>query len=132
MKKFYVEYIQKEKCFKDEIIIYAKDKKEAQMLGEKYILKIECDYFLEPTRMLKFSSPKEDFDEDDAYIIRKTGITEPKMQPIYTPIGDLLHNILDPDKDSELAYLNKKDIKEIRKNIKNIIKSKLKEAKKRH
>ena len=126
MKKFYARYIQE--CYKDEIIVYARNKREAQLLAEKYMSEIDWDYASETIKVVK-SSPREKFDKDDTYIIRKTGITKPKLKPVRDFIGDLLYNVWNPDRDIELAYLSEKDKKEIRKNIKKDIESRVKKGK---
>ena len=127
MKKFYANY--NNIRHKDEIIIYAEDRNEAQKLIDDYSPKIDDDYQEDNNEVFDWP-PKEKFDRDNTLIIRKNKIIEPKLKPIRTFSGELLYNLWPPDEsDCGLAYLDEKETKKLRKDLYNLIKERIKLAK---
>ena len=123
MKKFYAHYA--EKMYKEEIIVYAKNKSEAYELVDDYSSNIDCDFGTEDIKIFNWP-PKEKFDKDNTLIIHRNKVVEPALKPILSFTGEILNNLWPHEKDSQLAVLEEKDIKKLRKEIVDLIKTKLK------
>jgi hypothetical protein len=124
IKKYYAKY--KETCYKDEIIIYAKNRKEAQELIDNHSSEIDYDYAEESNEVFDWP-PKEKFDRDNTLIIRKNKIIQPKLKTVRTPRGELLDNIpLSEQVEYDLISLSKNEMKKLGKKISNLIKDEIK------
>ena len=122
-KKFYAHY--EETHYKDEIIVYAKDKKEAEMLVDDYSSKINWDYGNENVEVFDWP-PKEKFDRDNTLIVRRNKIIEPKLKPMMTPSGELFDKLWPEQRDSDLIPIDEKDLKNLRKRIVKLIEEQIK------
>jgi len=128
--KYYVHYSATR--HKDEIIVYAVDKEEAEKLVLDYSVNIEDNYLEDNAEVFDWP-PKEKFDRDNTLIIRRNKIIEPKLKPILTFSGELLHNLWPPEEsDCGLAYLDEGDMKKLRRDLYNLIKERIKLAKIKH
>jgi len=124
-KKFYAHY-KKTRC-KDEIIVYAKDKKEAEKLVDDYSSKIDWDYGNEEATIFNWP-PKEKFDKDNTLIIRRNKITEPKFKSILTFSGELFKDLWPEERESELAPIQEDDFKRLRKRIVKVIREQIRKS----
>lgn len=129
MKKFQAIY--KEEWFKEDIIVHAKDIREARQIVDSMEYRISCDWGHDSTEVLPFD-PKLKFDKDNVLNIYRNKVVKPKLTHMRTFYGDLVNDLIPERSQNDLVYLTEKEKEDLRKSLSGLIEKQIAKAKKRY